>query len=64
MQLDFILNSECVNVVFAYIDPGTGSLIIQIAIGLVVVIGASMKFYWSKIKNLFSKSNIEEENDG
>jgi len=64
MQLDFILNPDYVNVVFAYIDPGTGSLIIQITIGLVVAIGVSTKMYWSKIKKYFSKNKMEEKNDG
>ncbi len=65
MQLDFILNPDHANmIILAYIDPGTGSLLIQLAIGLVIAIGASMKIYWSKIKKYFKKNATEKENDG
>jgi hypothetical protein len=43
----------------AYIDPGTGSFIIQIVIAAFVGCSLAIKIFWSKIKtflgNLFSK---------
>ena len=65
MHFGFMLNTEFAELVFAYIDPGTGSLLIQVAIGLVVAIGASLKIYWRRIKLFFNKGNsLEEKNDG
>jgi hypothetical protein len=34
----------------AYLDPGSGSLIIQSVIGAIAAIGVTMKLYWHKIK--------------
>jgi len=41
--------------VFAYIDPGTGSLIVQSVIGAIAAIGVTVKIYWHKLKVFFSK---------
>ena len=35
---------------FAYIDPGTGSMILQSLIGALVGVGIILKIYWTKIK--------------
>jgi hypothetical protein len=44
---------------FAYIDPGTGSFVIQIVIAALAGCSLAIKIYWSKIKtfvrSLFSK---------
>lgn len=45
--------------VFAYLDAGTGSIIIQALIGAVVAVGVVMKVYWAKLKGLFTKSSPE-----
>jgi len=43
---------------FAYIDPGTGSIVIQAIIGALVGVGITLKIYWYKIKEkLFLKNN-------
>ena len=39
----------------AYIDPGTGSLIIQILLAALVGAGFATKIFWAKIKSFFSK---------
>ena len=41
---------------YAYLDPGTGSLIIQVLIAFVVGIGAFVKIYWKKIAAAFHKN--------
>lgn len=47
------------NYAYSYIDPGTGSYIIQIVIAAFVAVSFMVKIYWLKIKNfigrLFSK---------
>jgi hypothetical protein len=48
---------------YGYIDPGTGSLIIQSIIGAIAAIGVTMKLYWHKIKVYFmgrKASDIDE----
>ena len=41
---------------FAYLDPATGSIILQLVLGGIVGAGAMIKLYWAKIKGLFQKS--------
>ena len=35
---------------FAYIDPGTGSMVVQVLIGAFVGVGVAIKVYWYKLK--------------
>jgi len=46
---------------FAYLDPGTGSLVIQVVIAAVASIAFAMKIFWKKIKlyldGFFGKSS-------
>jgi hypothetical protein len=50
---------------FAYIDPGTGSVIIQMIIGGLVGVGIAVKVFWFRIKSAlspgFKKNNSNEE---
>jgi len=39
---------------YAYIDPGSGSMIIQMLIGVLVGLGITLKIYWYKIKEKLS----------
>jgi hypothetical protein len=44
-----------------YIDPGSGSLILQIVLGAIAAVATAVKIFWHKIKyyatKLFSKGN-------
>jgi hypothetical protein len=40
---------------YAYLDPGTGSIIAQMLIGTLVGAGLAIKIYWQKIKMKFMK---------
>ncbi len=55
------------SIAYAYLDPGTGSYIIQIIIGAIVGILFTVKIYWKKISlslsNLFSKKQKTEKDD-
>lgn len=49
---------------YAYLDPGTGSLILQAAIGTVAGVLVALRIYWQKIKAFFStKSAVESAKD-
>jgi len=42
--------------VYAYIDPGSGSIIFQAIIGALIGVGIAVKIYWEKLKYKFSSS--------
>ena len=39
---------------YAYLDPGSGSIVIQAIIGALVGVGITLKVYWEKIKYAIS----------
>ena len=41
---------------YAYIDPGTGSMLLTALIASIAAAGAAISVYWSKIKTFFSKT--------
>ncbi|HEX7016750.1 MAG TPA: hypothetical protein VF191_14675 [Cyclobacteriaceae bacterium] len=47
----------------AYLDPGTGSMIVQAIVGVVAVAGTSVALYWQRVKAgvraLFQKRKSE-----
>jgi hypothetical protein len=34
----------------AYLDPGTGSMLLQVVLGGVAAIGVAIKLYWHKLR--------------
>ncbi len=50
--------------VSAYLDPGSGSLIIQVIIAAIAGAGFAIKLYWRKIKSIFTKKDKNKEKDG
>jgi len=49
-----------VNLILAYIDPGAGSLLIQLLIGGLAGLAALVKFRWNRIKAAFARKPQEE----
>ena len=47
----------------AYIDPGTGSFILQGILAAIVGIGLVVKIYWRKILTLFGRNSAAEDDD-
>lgn len=50
----------------AYLDPGTGSMILQGIIAGIAVVGFTIKSYWYKIRGFFGKggsSSLLEEDE-
>lgn len=45
---------------WAYLDPGTGSMIISAIVGLFATVGLALKTYWYKIKAFFRKDGNEQ----
>ncbi len=44
----------------AYIDPGTGSYVIQLAIAAFVGVMFSLRIFWKKIVRLFKKGQPDQ----
>ena len=50
-----IYNSVLINNAYAYLDPGTGSIILQAILGAIAAGFSYCAFYWNKVKNFFKK---------
>ncbi len=61
IKLTFLTYFLSLSNAFAYLDPGTGSVILQAIIAFIATAGATITFYWRKIKikikSLFTKKN-------
>jgi hypothetical protein len=49
--------------VFAYLDPGTGSMIVQLLVGGVAAVAVTDKLYWHRILRLLRIRKDEPELD-
>ena len=59
----FVLLSGTAFPAYAYLDPGTGSLIIQGIIGAFALAAATVTGWWYKVKSFFMKNNEEPASD-
>ena len=41
---------------YAYLDPGTGSLVIQMLVGALAGVGITLKVFWHRIKEKLSRN--------
>lgn len=48
-------------VALAYIDPGTGSILIQGIIAAIAAIGVTLKLYWHRFIRFFRRRPEEQE---
>ena len=54
------------NRVYAYLDPGTGSMVVQAVLAAVAAVGVSIGIFWRRVKSIFSRKsekNGSVEND-
>jgi len=50
--------------VLAYLDPGTGSMLLQVILGGIAAIGVAIKLYWHKLRaalGMAKKTDPEDE---
>ncbi len=59
----FLFNELFVSDAFAYLDPGTGTMIIQSLIGVFVAAGIALKVYWTKIKYSILERKSKSKSD-
>ena len=61
IELTFLTYFLSFSNALAYLGPGTGSVILQAIIAFIAAAGATITFYWRKIKfkikSLFTKKN-------
>lgn len=55
MCLHLASKSNTMKMFLLYIDPGSGSLLLQILAGGALAVGMFMKTYWEKVKFTFRK---------
>ena len=48
----------------AYLDPGTGSMMLQVILGGIAAIGVAIKLYWHKLRAALGMARKEEPEDG
>ncbi len=53
----FILASDLAHPAFAYLDPGTGSMIVQLLLGGIAGMLVIGKLYWQRLKENFGEQN-------
>ncbi len=60
-----LLHSPVLGLPLLYLDPGSGSFIIQLLLAAALGLGVGIKIYWAKIKSLFTgkKSDPESSSD-
>lgn len=49
--------------VAAYLDPGTGSMLLQVILGGIAAVGVAMKLYWHKLRAAFGMGKKKEPED-
>jgi hypothetical protein len=47
--------------VFAYLDPGTGSMLVQLLVGGLAAAGVAAKFYWRRLLGFFGIRKKDDE---
>jgi hypothetical protein len=52
-----------VTTVFAYLDPGTGSMLVQLLVGGVAALAVTAKLYWHRILRILRLRRDEPEPD-
>ncbi|MBT5483622.1 MAG: hypothetical protein HOH14_05590 [Gammaproteobacteria bacterium] len=61
--LSFILLVSLATPAYAYLDPGTGSLILQGLIAGLAMISFTFKMWWYKLTSLFKKTDDSEDKE-
>lgn len=48
----------------AYLDPGSGSMLLQVILGGIAAIGVALKLYWHRLKAALGFGKKPESTDG
>jgi len=64
LQVCLISNLFFPSIAFAYVDPGSGSVIVTTILGLIAAIGYTCRKYYYKIKRMIIGKKEDEEQKG
>ena len=53
----------CVKTAIAYLDPGSGSLLVQLVVAAIVGILATFRFWKSRLLGLFGRRDVDGEDE-
>ena len=53
----------CASPACAYLDPGTGSMIVQALIAAFAAVSVSVGIFWKRLKSIFSRDKGETPGD-
>jgi len=48
---------------YAYVDPGSVSLVVTAILGGIASVGYTIRLYWSKVRDFFSRSRGSHHDD-
>ena len=63
LVLVLAFSSLVIPVANAYIDPGSGSFILQMAIGALLGLSLTIKMFWARLVSLFRRKPVEHEEE-
>ena len=47
----------------AYLDPGTGSMLLQVILGGIAAVGVALKLYWHRLRAALGMAKKEKPDD-
>ena len=59
----FFLVSNATGPLHAYLDPGTGSIAIQLILGGMVALLAAVRLYWERLKTFVQRKQVDMPGD-
>jgi len=58
----FVMAALTATPALAYLDPGTGSMILQVVLGGMAAASVALKLYWQSIKSFFRRGTAPDSN--
>ena len=59
----FFLSLTVPSAAYAYLDPGSGSMLLQLVLGGLAGLAVIAKLYWHRLLGLFGRHSPQEESD-
>lgn len=50
-------------IILAYLDPGTGSIILQVILASLLAVAVAFRVFWRKLKGVFRKESPVDDPD-
>lgn len=64
LVMAFVVNMLFSNTAFAYVDPGSGSVIVATILGVIASLGYTVRKYFYRIKRMVSGQKVEKNREG